>query len=184
MIAFIEDLKNYRAYSYPGSSLPVVMLRVAIAHPAFLALALYRFGNWGHRMKVPVLSHLILLVFWILFPFVRLLTGVQILPRTSIAPGLALLHYGPTIIHPNSTIGAGCVIFHCVSLAADVDHSAPTLGDRVQIGTGAVVFGRTKVGDDAMIGAGAVVTKDIPANSIAGGVPAKIIKSQADRIDA
>ncbi len=52
---------------------------------------------------------------------------------------------------------------------------APLIGNRVDIGTGAKILGTITIGDDVAIGANAVVLKDVPANSIAVGVPAKII---------
>ncbi|GFK93957.1 Maltose O-acetyltransferase [Fundidesulfovibrio magnetotacticus] len=50
-----------------------------------------------------------------------------------------------------------------------------TVGDNVWIGAGAVLLGGVTVGRDAVIAAGAVVTRDVPPRSVAGGVPAKII---------
>lgn len=85
-------------------------------------------------------------------------------------------------------IGDGCLIGHCVVLATlnhDFDpakrqnlHHAPIrIGNGVWIGANVTVTAGVTIGDNAIIAAGAVVTKDIPANMIAGGVPAKIIKS-------
>jgi serine O-acetyltransferase len=54
----------------------------------------------------------------------------------------------------------------------------PTLGDRVSVGAGAVILGAVTIGDDAVIGANAVVSRDIPAGVIAAGVPARVIKSR------
>ena len=56
----------------------------------------------------------------------------------------------------------------------------PTIGDNVRVTTGAVVIGKINVGDNAIIGANAVVVKDVPANTVVGGVPAKIIKYRDD----
>ena len=61
--------------------------------------------------------------------------------------------------------------------------SAPTIGNRVVIGAGAKLLGGIKVGDDVVIGANPVVTKDIPPNSIAERVPASIKKRNKDNID-
>ncbi len=51
------------------------------------------------------------------------------------------------------------------------------VGDNVTIGAGANIIGPVKIGDNAVIGAGAVVITDIPANSVAVGVPAKVVKT-------
>lgn len=52
-----------------------------------------------------------------------------------------------------------------------------TIGDNVWVGGGAIINPGVTIGNNAVIGSGAVVTKDVPANSIAGGNPAKIIKT-------
>lgn len=52
----------------------------------------------------------------------------------------------------------------------------PVIGNSVLIGANAVIIGNVRIGDNSIIGAGSVVTKDIPANSVAFGVPAKVIK--------
>jgi serine O-acetyltransferase len=55
--------------------------------------------------------------------------------------------------------------------------SRPVIGNRVQIGAGAVIVGSVHVGEGAVIGANAVVTRDIPAGAVAGGVPARILRA-------
>ncbi len=84
-------------------------------------------------------------------------------------------------------IGDGCLIGHCVVLATlnhdpdpskrqNLQHKPIRIGKGVWIGANAVVTAGVTVGDNAIITAGAVVTKDVPANMMAGGVPARVIK--------
>ena len=85
------------------------------------------------------------------------------------------------------TIGDDCLIGHNVVLATlnhgfapdrrkDM-HPAPiVIGRNVWIGASATVLPGVSIGDNAIIAAGAVVTKDIPANTVAGGVPAKVLR--------
>jgi serine O-acetyltransferase len=180
-LSFTEDLRKYRESCYPNSRLAIVFLRAVIAHPAVIAVMWYRFGNWVYRLRFPIVKQILSILYWIGFPSVRLLTGVQILPQTQIGSGLALFHYGSSVFNPKSVIGKNCAFFHNVTLAADSDLSCPTIEDNVMIGTNVVIFGGVTVGHDTMIGAGAVVTKDIPAWSIAGGVPAKVIRDRSNR---
>lgn len=88
-------------------------------------------------------------------------------------------------------IGDGCLIGHCVVLATlnhdhdpdkrqNLRHAPIRIGNGVWIGANVTVTSGVTIGDNAIIAAGAVVTKDVPANMIAGGVPAKIIKSIFD----
>lgn len=84
-------------------------------------------------------------------------------------------------------IGDGSLIGHNVTLAtlnhsqnsanrADMLLAAIHIGKNVWVGSGTTILPGVTVGDNAIIAAGAVVTKDVPASMIAGGVPAKIIK--------
>ena len=86
------------------------------------------------------------------------------------------------------TIGDGSLIGHGVVLATlnhDMDpakrqqlHPAPIIiGKGVWIGANAVITAGVTIGDNAVVAAGAVVTKNVPADSVAGGVPAKFIKT-------
>jgi len=88
-------------------------------------------------------------------------------------------------------IGDGCLIGHCVVLATlnhdhepakrqNLHHKPIRIGNGVWIGANVTITAGVTIGDNAIIAAGAVVTKDVPTNTIAGGVPAKIIKSIYD----
>jgi serine O-acetyltransferase len=58
---------------------------------------------------------------------------------------------------------------------------APTIGSRVQIGAGAKILGRVTIGNDVIIGANAVVIDDVPSNAVVGGIPARPLKTEAQR---
>ncbi len=61
---------------------------------------------------------------------------------------------------------------------SDIDKIAPiTVGDNVHIGTGAFIMPGVNIGNNVIVGAGAIVTKDIPDNSVAVGVPARVIRT-------
>ena len=55
--------------------------------------------------------------------------------------------------------------------------AAPVIGDRVEIGAGAKVLGAIRVGSDAVVGANAVVVRDVESGSVVGGVPARVLAS-------
>ena len=89
--------------------------------------------------------------------------------------------------HGGVTLGDGCQIGHNVVFATlnhellperrNVTHPAPiVLGKKVWVGSNATILQGVTIGDNAIVAAGAVVTKDVPANTIVGGVPARVIK--------
>jgi serine O-acetyltransferase len=91
---------------------------------------------------------------------------------------LCIEHFGGIFIHGNVVIGDDCLIRQGVTIGnkgrAD-PLGAPVIGNRVEIGAGAKIIGRIVIGDDVIIGANSVVVKDIPSNSVAVGIPAKVI---------
>ena len=89
--------------------------------------------------------------------------------------------------HGGVTLGDGCQIGHNVVFAT-LNHELPperrgvtrpapiVLGKKVWVGSNATILQGVTIGDNAVVAAGAVVTKDVPANTIVGGVPARVIK--------
>lgn len=81
------------------------------------------------------------------------------------------------VIHPNAVIGKNCAIYQNVTIGSDGNpENVPTIGDNVILYANAIVFGKIKVGNNVKIGAGSVVTHDVPENAIVAGNPAKIIR--------
>lgn len=90
--------------------------------------------------------------------------------------GVYFCHKGfGIVINPNAQIGEGTVIQHRVTIG-EIDGCSPIIGRNCYIGAGAIIIGGITIGDNVKIGAGAVVVTDIPANTTAVGVPAKVIK--------
>ena len=82
------------------------------------------------------------------------------------------------VIHKRAVIGESCHISQGVTIGGTSGiYEVPEIGNKVQIGANAVIIGPIHIGDNSIIGAGAVVNKDIPPNSVAVGVPAKVIKT-------
>ncbi len=108
---------------------------------------------------------------------VRSVTGVEIHPGASIGERFFIDHGMGVVIGETAQVGDDVMLYHGVtlggrSLARVKRH--PTVGNNVTIGAGARVLGPVEVGDTAQIGANAVVVKDVPANSVATGVPAQV----------
>ncbi len=100
-----------------------------------------------------------------------------------VGPGLMLMHGFATIITARK-IGADCQVSQQVTIGYDDRGAPPVLGDRVRVGANSVILGPITIGDDAVVGAGAVVVRDVPAGAVVGGVPAKILDRATDRFSA
>ena len=112
-----------------------------------------------------------------LFPVitVRLLTGIQIPKSCKIGPGLRIHHWGMLILNGGVVIGKNCQLRPGIVIGnLHNDNAVPVIGDDVEIGVGAKVLGGISIGNNSKIGANAVVVRDVPENSTALGVPAKI----------
>lgn len=84
------------------------------------------------------------------------------------------------VIHNKAIIGSNCIIGTCVTIGGKGKkiQGAPTIGNNVTISTGAKVLGPITIGDNSVIGANAVVLTNVPANSTAVGIPAKVIVNE------
>lgn len=104
--------------------------------------------------------------------------GVFLSYNTVFDSSLMLKHPVGIIIGEGVRIGKNVVIFQNVTIGrSDTFVKAyPDIGDNVIIYSGAVIVGSVKIGKNCIVGANTVVTKDIPDNSIAVGVPARILK--------
>lgn len=125
-----------------------------------------------HRLKNPsrtmgaLLSCLIARILW------RPLDSLYLNTRF-IGGGLYIQHGFSTIVSAER-IGENCRIYQQVTIGFKGD-CAPVLEDNVSVTCGAKVLGGITLGKDSLVGAGAVVTKDVPQRAIVGGVPAKVI---------
>jgi len=107
----------------------------------------------------------------------RFLTGIEIHPGATIGRRFFIDHGMGVVIGETAEIGDDVMLYHGVTLGGrslEKGKRHPTLGNRVTVGAGAKVLGPLHIGDDSAIGANAVVTQDIPAESIATGIPAVV----------
>ncbi len=115
----------------------------------------------------------------------RLLTVIEIHPGATIGKGFFIDHGMGVVIGETAEIGDNCSIYQGVTLGGtgkDIGKRHPTLGNNVMVGAGAKVLGPFTIGDGSKIAAGAVVLKEIPDQSTAVGVPARVVKQQGRRV--
>jgi serine O-acetyltransferase len=146
-------------------------VEVALAYPGLHAVWVHRVAHrmWrepGLRLPARLLSQVS-----------RAVTGVEIHPGATVGRRLFIDHGMGVVVGETAVIGDDVVLFHGATLGGKTMKRGkrhPTVGDRVVVGAGAKVLGAVWIGDDAQIGANAVVLKDVPAGALAVGVPATV----------
>ena len=134
--------------------------------PGFHAVALHRIATWQRGLPLP-LRYPVMLAYGALYFVTRNLYGIELPRTTRIGRRLLIGHQSGIVVSEIATIGDDCVIRHNVTIGVPQwgDGRAPTIGDRVEIGAGAVILGDITIGDGALIGSNAVVMTDVPAGA-------------------
>ena len=148
----------------------------------FWAMVVYRFGRWRYGVRPALLRKVFSLFYRILYKLVQIVTGIELPCEVEVGRDFVIDHFGAIVVSGYARFGDGCRIRSgvVVGLAHVDDPCAPVIGDNVDIGAGAKVLGRIRIGNNVLIGANAVVTRDVPDDSIAVGVPA-VVRSRAAR---
>ena len=151
-------------------------LEVLFLYPGVHALIAYRVTHllWGMGLKFIARG---------LSQLARLITGIEVHPGAIIGKRLFIDHGMGVVIGETSEIEDNVTIYHMVTLGGispSIDSNDqrnvkrhPTLKNNVVVGSGAQVLGPVVVGENAKIGANAVVTKNVPENAVMVGIPAK-----------
>ena len=147
-----------------------------ISRQGLWVMAVYRFGQWRYQLPHAWLRKPFSLVYRILRTFCQILTGIELHCETKVGRRLRIEHFGGIIISGDAVIGDDVILRHGVTigLGHTSQRGSPVIGNRVDIGAGAKILGPIQIGDDAVIGANAVVIRDVPAGALAVGIPAQI----------
>ncbi|BBZ03701.1 serine acetyltransferase [Mycolicibacterium chitae] len=167
-----EDLRNARAHD-PAARGDV---ENALVYSGLHAI-------WAHRLAHRMWARPALRgPARILMQAVRAFTGIEIHPGATIGRRFFIDHGMGVVIGETAEIGDDVMLYHGVTLGGRTLQQVkrhPTIGNRVTIGAGAKVLGPLTIGDDSAVGANAVVTRDVPAESIATGIPAVVRQRSA-----
>lgn len=154
-------------------------LQILLLYPGLKAIRMHRRANWlwRHNHK-----------FWARYVSQRAVrkTGIEIHPAAKIGRRFFIDHGTGVVIGETTEIGDDVTLYQGVTLGGtgkDTGKRHPTIGNGVLIGAGAKVLGPFKVGDNSNIAAGAVVLEEIPPDSTAVGVPARVVKRRGKRVD-
>jgi serine O-acetyltransferase len=167
---FSEDMARYRSRGYRGKELWL--------NPAVWSIACYRLGNWLYIERPFVLIRIPLkIISFIATKFCVVFMEMDIDPQASIGSGLYIGHIGGVHINPGAVLGKDCDLAHRVTIGASAmgRQGVPVLGDKVYVGTGAVLIGKIRVGSGAKISANSLVMTNVPEGATVMGVPGRII---------
>jgi serine O-acetyltransferase len=153
-------------------------LEVFLCYSGLHALWFYRINHWLWKHHFYLLGRG-------LSQFGRFLTGIEIHPGAQIGRRLFIDHGMGVVIGETTIIGDDVTLYQGVTLGGTgKEHGKrhPTIGDNVVIGGGAKILGNIKVGNNCRVGAGSVVTRDVPDDSTVVGVPGHIIFRNGKRV--
>lgn len=150
------------------------VLGVILLYPGFHALIYYRVSHFFYKI------HFFFIARWV-SQIGRFFTGIEIHPGAKIGHGLFIDHGMSVVIGETAEIGDDCTLYHGCTLGGtgkDKGKRHPTLGNNVLVGAGAKILGPFRIGDNARIGANAVVLNEVPDGATVVGVPGHVIMKQ------
>lgn len=157
------------------------IVKLLVTNLGVVAIANYRLQAWFFNKGLYPLAT------WIRL-WNNIITGADFAVGCKIGKGLIIKHPNGIVVGGGVVIGENCILLHQVTLGeksgdgSDQTHAYPTVLNNVVINAGAKLIGNITVGDNAIIGANAVVIKDVPANSAAVGIPARNIISKGNKV--
>jgi len=151
-------------------------MRIMLTNRGMSAILLYRLGHACWKKRIPVIP-------MFLARMAQHLFAIDISYKCRLGPGIVIVHGFGVVIGSDVRIAGDCCIYHGVTLGdrgsewvnSDRTDGHPRIGREVMFGAGAKVLGPITIGDNCVIGANAVVLTDIPPDSVAAGIPAKVV---------
>ena len=163
-----ETVRAYQARDPAARS----ALEVWLCYPGVKAVMRHRRAHWFWRHGMKLIGRAI-------SQRTRRITGIEIHPGAEIGRRLVIDHGMGVVIGETAVIGDDVLLYQGVTLGGTGKEQGkrhPTIGNNVLIGAGAKVLGPFTVGDNSRIAANAVVLTEIPPNSTAVGVPARVVR--------
>ena len=173
-----KHLKNDIAVALEKDPAAKSKIEVFLTYSGVKALFYYRMAHALHKRNFRLLARM-------LSQRAKKITGIEIHPGATIGEKVFIDHGAGVVIGETTEIGDNVTIYQGVTLGGtgkDKGKRHPTLGDHVMVGAGAKVLGPFTVGDRSKIAAGAVVLGEIPPDSTAVGIPARVVKRGNERV--
>ncbi|HHU84128.1 MAG TPA: serine O-acetyltransferase [Clostridiales bacterium] len=169
-----EDIAAVKARDPAATS----TIQIMLLYPGYRAIRAYRKAHWLHKHNMPFLARFI-------SQRCSHKTGIEIHPGATIGKRFFIDHGHGVVIGETAEIGDDVTLYQGVTLGGtgkDEGKRHPTVGNNCLIGSGAKILGPIKIGDNSRIAAGAVVLNDIPSDSTAVGIPARVVKIAGQKI--
>ncbi len=170
-----EDIATFKRRDPAARS----SFEIFFLYPGLKAIRLHRLAHRLYRRRRFFLAR------WV-SQYAARKTGIEIHPAATIGRRFFIDHGTGVVIGETAVIGDDVTIYQGVTLGGtgkDTGKRHPTIGNNVMIGAGAKVLGPFEVGDNSNIAAGAVVLNEIPPDSTAVGVPARVVRRNGLRVD-
>lgn len=169
-----EDIESVRQRDPAATS----AFQIYFLYPGLKAVRMYRRAHWFYMHKHYFLAR------WISQRCVRK-TGIEIHPGAKIGKRFFIDHGVGVVIGETTEIGDDVTLYQGVTLGGtgkDTGKRHPTIGNNVMVGAGAKVLGPIKIGNNCKVAAGAVVLDNIPDDSTAVGVPARVVRHCGEKL--
>ncbi len=156
------------------------MVEALTCYSGLHALLLHRVAHFLHHLGIPLVPRII-------SQFNRFLTGIEIHPAAEIGKGFFIDHGAGVVIGETTVIGDNVTLYQGVTLGGtgkETGKRHPTLKNNVTIGAGAKVLGSVVIGENAKIGAGAIVIHNVPPNSTVVGNPGRPVRERGRKVGA
>lgn len=173
-----QDIRRYRGKNQAWYK----MVRTFLDNPGLQAIVVYRFGSWVHRnVRFAPIRWPLKLLHYVLQKLMIILWGILISEDAEIGGGFYIGHFGGIMVGP-VRMGRDCSIAQQVVIGrrAGGQLEVPTLGDRVWIGAGSIVFGGIRIGDGVTIGPLTVVGRNLPPRVMVMGNPMRLLRKNYD----
>jgi len=178
MISFFRSAREDVAAVFESDPAARSYIEVLFLYPGLHAV-------WAHRLSHWLWLHGIRFLARFISQLARLFTGIEIHPGAVLGRRLFIDHGTGTVIRETAIVGDDVTLYQGVTLGGTGKEKGkrhPTLGNNIQIGSGAKLLGNITIGDNCRVGAGSVVLRSVPANSTIVGVPGHIVLRDGKRV--
>jgi len=178
MISFFRSAREDVAAVFESDPAARSYLEVLFLYPGLHAVWSHHLSHWLWRHGMRFLARYV-------SQLSRLFTGIEIHPGAELGRRLFIDHGMGTVIGETAVVGDDVTLYQGVTLGGTGKEKGkrhPTLGNRIQIGSGAKLLGNITIGDNCRVGAGSVVLRSVPANSTIVGVPGHIVLRDGKRV--